>query len=142
MKKQARQPLTSPSDSLPNSSLLRESAFKVRFDLQIDSRSQGLKTSQSAQVRFTLEFSTLLCCMVLSPQHFPGRFTKQPPFWDPRKTALRCLFFIFSQTSYRRTMQRRTTQTFVVNIDQLVLEFSCSRQRMPQNAILVSTLLK
>ena len=31
------------TDSLPNWSLLRRARFKVRFDLQIDSRSQGLK---------------------------------------------------------------------------------------------------
>ena len=47
-------------------------------------------------------------------------------------------FFIFHfiKTSCRRMIQRNP-QSFVVKLDQNVLEFSCSRRGRPQNAILV-----
>ena len=46
-------------------------------------------------------------------------------------------FFHFFKTSCRRIIQGRTPQSFVVKLDQMVLEFSCSRRGRPQNAILV-----
>ena len=55
----------------------------------------------------------------------------------PQKTGTTMLFFIFSNTGCRGTIQGRFPQIFVVNLDQLVLEFSCSRQRRSQNAIFI-----
>ena len=73
----------------------------------------------------------------LGVQRDPSRCSTSSPFWDPRKPALRWFFFIFSNTGCRGIIQGRTPQILVVNLDQLVLEFSCSRQRRSQNAIFI-----
>ena len=56
---------------------------------------------------------------------------------EPQKTGTTMFIFIFFKTSCRRIIQGRTPQSFVVKLDQIVLEFSCSRRGRPQNAILV-----
>ena len=43
--------------------------------------------------------------------------------------------FHFFKYGLSRHNPGRAPQIFVVNLDQLVLEFSCSRQRRPENAI-------
>ena len=53
------------------------------------------------------------------------------------ETCTAIIFFIFSISSCRRIIERRTPQNLVAKLDQLVLELSCSRQRRPQNAILI-----
>ena len=50
----------------------------------------------------------------------------------PQKTGTTMLFFFFSNTGCRGTIQGRFPQIFLVNLDQLVLEVSCSRQRRSQ----------
>ena len=55
----------------------------------------------------------------------------------PQKTGTTILFFIFSEMSCRRITQGRIPRIFEVKLDRLVLEFSCSRQRRPQNAIFI-----
>ena len=55
----------------------------------------------------------------------------------PQKTGTTMFFFHFFKTSCRHIIQGRTPQSFVVKLDQMVLEFSCSRRGRPQNAILV-----
>ena len=55
----------------------------------------------------------------------------------PQKTGSTIFFFNFIKTSCRRIIQGRTPQSFVVKLDQMVLEFSCLRRGRPQNAILV-----
>ena len=55
----------------------------------------------------------------------------------PQKTGTTIFFFHFFKASYRHIIQGRTPQSFVVKLDQMVLEFSCLRRGRPQNAILV-----
>ena len=55
----------------------------------------------------------------------------------PQKTGTTTFSFILSKTSCRRIIQGRAPRSFVVKLDQLVLEFSCSRQRRPKNVIFI-----
>ena len=58
-------------------------------------------------------------------------------FWTP-ETGTTMFFFIYIfKTICRHTIQGRNPQSFVVKLDQMVLEFSCSCRGRPQNAILV-----
>ena len=71
-------------------------------------------------------------------QRDPSRFTKYRSvhFGTPENRHYDD-FLHLSRKSCRHIIQGRTPRSFAVKLNQLVLEFSCSRQTRPQNAIFI-----